>query len=300
MIEPVDQLEHNTVNLAGVRVHYVRAGRGPAVLLIHGLGSSWLTWRENIQPLARAGYTVIAFDLPGHGDSDSARGLDYHPAGGADLVNDFLQALDIPRAHLVGNSAGGLIAGLVALDRPQIVDRLVLVAAGGLGREVSLLLRLVSLPLAGELVYRLGLINKYDIPKNIFYRPPAFLDRLWPEMRRSNDLPSARQAALRGIRSSINLFGQRGDRRILTRLEDLKAPLMTIWGEQDRIIPVSHAGAVRRRLPKSLVHTFPDCGHWPQMEQAERFNNLLIPFLGRGKPSAPRGSSARPRRRPAR
>lgn len=151
-MEPVDQLEHNTVDLAGVRVHYVRAGQGPAVLLIHGLGSSWLSWRENIQPLAQAGYTVIAFDLPGHGDSGRALGLDYHPAGGADLAGGLLRALDIPKAHLVGNSAGGLIAGLVALDHPQMVDRLVLVAAGGLGREVSWLLRLVSLPMAGELV----------------------------------------------------------------------------------------------------------------------------------------------------
>ena len=284
-MEPVDQLEHNTVDLAGVRVHYVRAGQGPAVLLIHGLGSSWLSWRENIQPLAQAGYTVIAFDLPGHGDSGRALGLDYHPAGGADLAGGLLRALDIPKAHLVGNSAGGLIAGLVALDHPQMVDRLVLVAAGGLGREVSWLLRLVSLPMAGELVYRLGMIKKYDIPKNLFYSPPAFLDQLWPEMARFNELPAARQAVLRGIRSSINLFGQKGERRILARLKDLKAPLMTIWGERDRIIPVSHAGAVHRELPESQVHIFADYGHWPQMEQADRFNALLIPFLGGKKPS---------------
>ena len=104
-------------------------------------------------------------------------------------------------------------------------------------------------------------------------------------MQRTNDLPGARRAALRGIRSSINLFGQKRERLILTSLKDLKAPLMTIWGEQDRIIPVSHADAVRERLPDSLVHTIPDCGHWPQMEQAESFNDLLIRFLGDSGPS---------------
>lgn len=282
-------IEHKIVGLgglAGVGVHYVRAGRGPAVLLIHGLGSSWLTWQLNIQPLVEAGYTVIALDLPGHGDSGNLPGLDYHPGGGAELVHEFLKALDILKAHLVGNSAGGLIAGLVALDHPQIVDRLVLVSAGGLGREVSWPLRLVSLPVAGELVYRLGLIDIYDVRKSIFYRPPPFLDQLWPEMRRINDLPGARRAALKSIRSSINIFGQRRERLILTRLKEIDVPLMTVWGQQDRIIPVSHADAVRERLPESLVHTIPDCGHWPQMEQAESFNNLLIRFLGDSGPSS--------------
>ena len=132
----------------------------------------------------------------------------------------------------------------------------------------------------GELVYGSGLIDRYDVRKSIFYRPPSFLEELWPEMQRINDLPGARRAALRGIRSSIDLFGQKRKHRILTSLKDLKAPLMTVWGEQDRIIPVSHAASVRETLPDSLVHTIPDCGHWPQMEQAERFNNLLIRFLG--------------------
>ena len=278
-------IEHQTVGLAGIPVHYVRAGQGPAILLIHGLGSSWLTWQLNIQPLVQAGYTVIALDLPGHGDSGKPADLDYHPAAAAELVHGFLHALDIPRAHLVGNSGGGLVAGLVALAHPEMVDRLVLVSAGGLGREVSWPLRLVSLPLAGELVYRLGLIDIYDIPKSIFYRPPAFLDQVWPEIQRTNGRSGARRTALRAIRSSIDLFGQKPERLILNRLNDLKAPLMTIWGEQDQIIPVSHAQALREILPDSLVYTIPECGHWPQMEHAERFNGLLIQFLGDRRPS---------------
>lgn len=266
-------------------MHYVRAGRGPAILLIHGLGSSWLTWQLNIPPLVDAGYTVIALDLPGHGDSGDPPRLNHHPGGGAELVHGFLQALDISKAHLVGNSAGGLIAGLVALEHPKIVDRLVLVSAGGLGREVSWPLRLVSLPLVGELVYRLGLIDIFDVRKSIFHLPPHFLDQLWPEMRRVNELPGARRVALRGIRSSIDIFGQRRERLILTRLKDLKVPVMTIWGEQDRIIPVSHASIVRQNFPQCRVHTIPDCGHWPQMEQAEIFNRILIQFLAGSRPS---------------
>ena len=290
------ELKHKTAELDGVGVHYVEArprpsrpstSTRPPILLIHGLGASWLTWQLNIQPLVEAGYTVIALDLPGHGDSAKPQGLDYHPEGGAELVHVFQQALGIPKAILVGNSAGGLIAALVALNHPDAVDRLVLAAPGGLGREVSWPLRLVSLPLVGELVYLLGLIDIYDVRKSIFHRPPAVLDQLWPEMQRINDLPGARQAALRGIRSSINIFGQRRERMILSRLEALKTPVLAVWGQEDRIIPAYHASLVRERLPDSLVEIIPDCGHWPHMEQARRFNHLLIQFLADDGPPDP-------------
>ena len=108
---------------------------------------------------------------------------------------------------------------------------------------------------------------------------------MWPEIQRTNGRSGARRTALRAIRSSIDLFGQKPERLILNRLNDLKAPLMTIWGEQDQIIPVSHAQALREILPDSLVYTIPECGHWPQMEHAERFNGLLIQFLGDRRPS---------------
>lgn len=275
----MQQLEHNEVDLGGVNVHYVRTGAGPAVVLIHGLNASWFTWCRNLEPLALAGYTILALDLPGHGDSDKPRNLGYNPAAGARVVNDFLETLGLTKAVIVGNSAGGLVGGLFALEYPSKVERLVLVAPGGLGREVGWVLRLVALPLVGETIYRTPFYDMYDFRKLIFHSPPPFLEQILPELRRVGKLPGARRALLQSIRSGINLFGQRKQNIILDRLRDLPVPLLTVWGNQDAVIPVAQAQEVSRVLPQSVVHTIPECGHWPHMEQDTQFNDLLTRFL---------------------
>ena len=112
-------MEHKTIALSGVKVHYVEAGQGPVVLLLHGLGSSLDTWRRNVEPLADAGFTVLAPDLPGHGDSEKPDALDYGPRTAVDFTGQFLSALGVERASLVGNSAGGLVAALFALENPE-------------------------------------------------------------------------------------------------------------------------------------------------------------------------------------
>ena len=89
------------VNLDGVNVHYVEAGAGPTVLLLHGLGTSLITWRQNVGPLAAAGFHVLAPDLPGHGDSDKPRHLSYDPLSGAHLLHRFLQSQGVAHAHAV-------------------------------------------------------------------------------------------------------------------------------------------------------------------------------------------------------
>ena len=133
----MDRARHKNIVLQGVNVRYVQAGQGPVVLLLHGLGASWVTWSQNIEPLAQAGFTVLALDLPGHGDSDKPGHLSYDPISGAQLLYDFAKTLSVERWSLVGSSAGGLIVGLFALDHPEIVDRLVLVGSGGLGKSIS-------------------------------------------------------------------------------------------------------------------------------------------------------------------
>jgi pimeloyl-ACP methyl ester carboxylesterase len=275
----MQQAEHKRVVLRGLNVHYVQAGQGPVVLLLHGLGTSLVTWSRNIEPLAAAGFTVLAPDLPGHGDSDKPAHLSYDPVDGALLIHQFLQSLDVARVSLVGNSAGGLVVGLFALSHPEKVDRLVLVASGGLGRRVSWFLRFFSLPILGDLFYQPQLQNVTDFSKRIFFQAPPFLDEVLAEMNRVRALPGARRAGLRAIRSSINFLGQRQLRYILPRLKQLPVPLLTVWGREDNIIPVSQAGVVRQELPHSLVRIMPQCGHWPHMEKAEQFNDLLIRFL---------------------
>ena len=278
----MQRAEHKSLSVWGLNVRYIEAGEGPVVLLLHGLAASLLTWYCNIDELADAGYRVIAPDLPGFGDSDKPGHLDYSPESAADFVYDFSQELGLDRFSLVGSSAGGLIAGLFALEYPQMVEKMVLVGSGGFGRKVSWFLRVMSIPIVGDLIYQPWLNNKMGATKYLFHRPPAILNELLPEMDRLKLLPGARAAMLRSMRTSINLRGLRDQAYILERLKDSPVPLMTVWGAEDIIIPVSHAEAVRRELPRSVVRIIPECGHWPQMEKPSQFNSLLTSFLGGG------------------
>ena len=271
--------EYKTTDIWGLNIRYVEAGDGPVVLLIHGLADSLLSWYCNIDALAYAGYRVIAPDLPGSGESDKPGHLDYDPVSAAEFIYDFSQELGLKKFSLVGSSAGGLMAGLFALENPDMVEKMVLVCSGGFGRRVSWLLRILSVPLLGNLVYQLWLNNKMGVTKRLFYRTPPILDELLPEMERMKLLPGAREAVLSALRSTVTLRGIRNQAYILERLKDSAVPLMTVWGANDTIIPAVHAEDVRRELPGSIVQIIPECGHWSQMEHPEQFNPLLISFL---------------------
>src|SRR3954467_10770814 len=138
------EVEYLTIH--GHRRAFVRMGRGPALLLLHGLGCAHTTWLPVIAALARR-YTVIAPDLLGHGLSDKPR-ADYSVAAYANGMRDLLSVLDIERATIVGHSLGGGVAMQLAYQYPERCERLVLVSTGGIGREVHAILRVASSPLA--------------------------------------------------------------------------------------------------------------------------------------------------------
>ena len=273
------------VSVGGIDVRYAIAGEGPAVLLVHGLASSMITWYCNIEAVAEAGFTAIALDLPGYGDSGMADHLDYDPESGARFLADFTAELGIDRFSVVGNSAGGLIAGVTALKYPDRVDKVVLVAAAGLGRRLSWPLRIISVPVLGELIYKPHRFSKTAIVKRIFFRPPAILDDILPEMLRVRCLPHAPQVMLRSVRSGVNLLGLRREHNILHRLRDHPTPVLAVWGEDDLVIPPVKAEDVKRALPHATIHVLPECGHWPQMEKPEQFNRILTKFLSQPLPS---------------
>ena len=262
-----------------MNVHYVQAGSGPVVLLVHGVGASHVAWRSNVVPLADAGFTIVALDLPGHGDSDKPKNIDYDPIAAVRFIAHFLDALEVNRASVMGNSGGGLIAASFALEYPERTDRLILVAPGGLAHDVSLFLRLLSVPVVGEIIYNPWVHNTVGMSKQLFYDPQAFPKDVLEELDRVQSMPGATRAALRSIRSSIDYRGMMDRRLVTKRLDSLGVPLLTVWGENDQLIPVSHVQAVRDAVPHGLVRTLPKCGHWPQMEKAAEFNPLVIEFL---------------------
>ena len=261
-----------------VMVRYVVEGEGPAVLLVHGLGASLAVWEENITSLAE-GHTVYALDLPGQGKSDKPAELQYDAVSGAHFLVDFMDALGIRSATLIGNSAGGLITAICALTYPGRVEALVLVDSAGLGRQMAWFLRFASLPFLGELLHISGVRNTRSLIKSVFYEHGLARREMVDELVKVRNTPEAKRASLKATRSGVNLWGLRRSMMVLPMLKAWAKPLLIIWGREDRILPVSHAYRAASVLPNSRVHVIPRCGHWPQMERPQEFNSLVLRFL---------------------
>ena len=275
-----------------VMVRYVMAGEGPAVVMVHGLGASLAIWERNIAPLAE-GHTVYAVDLPGSGKSDKPKALDYHSVAGAQFLIRLMDTLGINRATLIGNSGGGLVTTICALTYPERVDKLVLVDSAGLGRQMAWFLRLASLPFLGELLHIPNVRNPDNLVKSIFYEPQLVSAAALEDIMKARNTPLGKRVTLEELRSGVSFGGLRKDMMMLHKLKDYPKPLLIVWGEEDRLIPVSHAYHARRVLacdgdegdttaPYRAVHVIPHCGHWPQMERPDEFNPLVLSFLDGG------------------
>jgi pimeloyl-ACP methyl ester carboxylesterase len=276
------------IELHGHPVTYHRVGEGPAVVLIHGITSSSRTWRAVMPALAER-YTVIAPDLLGHGRSAKPRG-DYSLGAYASGIRDLLVALEIPRATIVGHSLGGGVAMQFAYQFPDRIERLVLVDSGGLGGEVSLMLRAATLPGAeyvipvlasspvrsagaavGSVLGRVGLRASADV-------------RGLAEGFESLADGDARRAFVHTARSVIDPAGQRVDASDRLYLAE-HVPSLIVWGERDRMIPVQHGYDAHALMPNSRLQTFPNAGHFPFNDDPARFVELLHDFIATTDPA---------------
>ena len=272
--------ESRHIAIDGIRVHYVEAGQGPPLFLFHGLGASVVTWHENIGPLAER-HHVYAVDLPGHGDSEKPDELSYSLASMVNFAKSLVNALGHERAAFAGSSIGGGLALMTAFHHPEVVSKLILSSSAALGREVALFLRIATLPFVGELMTSGVRDPVRTWLRKSFYDKSLATGDLLDELRRTNNLPGAREAGLKIARVYIGLRGVRR-RYVLTRgLGRLDVPTMIFWGADDEIIPVKHAYHAAKNLPKSDLHVFTDCGHWVHVERAAEFNRLSIDFLAR-------------------
>ena len=280
-------MELEEITLHGHRVFYRRAGWGPVVLLIHGITGSSLTWEEVIEPLAEK-YTVVAPDLLGHGDSDKPRG-DYSIAAYANGMRDLLSVLDIERATVVGHSLGGGIALQFAYQFPERCERLGLVNSGGLGREVSPVLRAASLP-GAELVMPLivsdlgvragGAVS--GLFARVGLRPGPHLQEMGRGYASLVDA-DARLAFVNTLRAVIDSGGQKVsalDRLYLAE----RMPVLIIWGDRDPIIPVEHGRRAHAEIPHSRFVEIPDARHWPQLDQPRLVCKELTDFISGTEP----------------
>ncbi len=280
------------IELHGHTVSYRVTGSGPAVLLIHGMAGSSRTWRS-VMPTLGERHLVVAPDLLGHGESAKPLG-DYSLGAFASGLRDLLVALDIDRVTAVGQSLGGGVALQLAYQHPEIVERLVLVDSGGLGRDVSWMLRALTLPGAEALMpvvfpARARLIG--EAVGRWFHRlgvRAPHIDEMW---RAYSSLTAVenRHAFLRTLRAVVDPGGQSvsaADRLYLAAA----VPTLIVWGGNDPIIPVEHAYTAHAAIPGSRLEIIEGAGHFPHVEATDRFLAVLGDFLDETEPVSGSGN----------
>lgn len=277
-----------SVRIHGHDVTYRMSGEGPTVVLIHGIAGSSTTWRA-VMPALAEHYTVIAPDLLGHGHSAKPRG-DYSLGAYASGIRDLLAVLGQERGTVVGHSLGGGVAMQLAYQFPERIERLVLVASGGLGKEVSPLLKAVTLP-GAEYVLPLLLHRRIrevgEWPGNqarrLGWRPNDTLAEIWRSYTTLTDR-HGQQAFIHTVRSVIDVAGQRVSAHDRLYLAEA-LPTLIVWGDRDRIIPVAHAHTAAESIPGVRLEILEGAGHFLPWRNADRFLPIIEDFLSSTTPA---------------
>ena len=269
------------INIGEVNTRYWAEGNvGANVVLIHGLGASADIWMHNIRALSE-GYRVYAPDIVGFGRSEKPD-VKYLPSYMAAFINDFMTALNIENACLVGMSLGGGVALQYQLQFPGKVQKLVLVDSAGLGREMPLAMRLATIPVLSELMLSPSKTGMAFVLKQLVYDPAVITDDLIDLYFELNFSQGAVKTVISVLRACSTIHGARPDvlDPIINSLDNIRIPTLIIWGREDRLFPIGHACFAREKIPDSYLYIFDRCGHMPNFERPEEFNSVVLNFLG--------------------
>jgi pimeloyl-ACP methyl ester carboxylesterase len=271
------RVEESTVSVEGMRMHYSRAGQGPALVLLHGLVGSSRNWDRNISFLARR-RTVYALDMANMGASERVAGIDPGLEASADRVAAFMAALGIARADLAGHSHGGAIAMMLAARHPKVVRRLVLFAPANpycdLGKH---LIRFYQT--------RVGIAIAYLLPRLPRALHKTALSRMYGDPRRVHEgaLEGYTDGLNRGMVEHILGIVRRWHADMLTLREQLSSlaglPTLLIWGDRDRAVGLSSGERLAKKLGARLM-VIPGVGHLPFAEMPEVCNKAVREWLG--------------------
>jgi len=277
---------HRKEAVNGVRLHWVEAGSGPLVVLLHGFPEFWYSWRHQIAALSRAGFRVVAPDLRGYNESDKPAGVrHYRLSVLVDDVAGLIRRAGESRAAVVGHDWGGLIAWQVAMRRPEVVAKLAVLNAphpAAMQRELrwpmqwlrSWYILFFQLPWLPEWYLR---SRDYAFLDQALLRPPArpgaFSAEDVAEYKRALDRPGALTATLSYYRGLFRF------RRDAASYRSIAAPTLLIWGERDRYLGVRLTEGLERWVANLRVERLPDASHWVQNDAPEQVSRLLIEFL---------------------
>jgi pimeloyl-ACP methyl ester carboxylesterase len=286
MPKAAGEVQYLTIH--GHKRAFVKVGKGPALLLLHGLGCDHTTWKPVIGALSRR-YTVIAPDLLGHGCSAKPRG-DYSVGGYANGMRDLLTVLGIDKVTVVGHSFGGGVAMQFAYQFPERTERMILVAPGGLGPEVSPAIRAITLPGFDQVV---GVLTRPGIRQ---LSTAGLRTLAGSGLARTRDLDEVAamleslkdrraRAAIRHVVSAVvDWRGQivtMADRAYLTAA----MPMCVVWGTEDAVIPVRHAGIAAEIAPGATVEVIANAGHFPHKDHPQRFVKIVNDFIRSTQPA---------------
>ncbi|MGA8257066.1 MAG: alpha/beta fold hydrolase [Nocardioides sp.] len=284
----VDAHEVQYVTLHGHSRAFVKKGSGPALLLLHGLACDHTTWTPVIDALAKR-YTVIAPDLLGHGRSDKPR-ADYSVGGYANGMRDLLTVLGIDKVTVVGHSFGGGVALQFAYQFPERTERMMLVSSGGLGPEVTPVIRAITTPGFHQ---AMGLMTLPGVRQVAMSGLRTMSHTGWKATRDLGEIadiyesfkdPQTRAAIRHVVRAVVDWKGQivtMADRAYLTEA----MPMAVVWGRDDMVIPVRHASNAAALAPKARVEVIPNAGHFPHKDHPERFVRIVNDWISTTQPA---------------
>ena len=272
--------EHGAAEVNGLRLHYVTAGAGPLVVLLHGFPEFWYSWRHQIPALAAAGFRVLAPDMRGYNLSDKPAGIGSYRVEAlvGDLVG-LIRHVDEPRAHVVGHDWGGVVAWYAAMLQPEVVAKLVVINAPhpvAFARELrrstqalrSWYAGFFQLPWLPEAIWRLGgrVLLRRALPR------PAFSDGDIRQYTEALHRPGALTATINYYRAAVRYPPPRPRR--------ISAPTLLLWGDRDPFLVQGLTRDLEELVPGIRVEHLPDVNHWVQNISPERVNRALVEFLG--------------------
>jgi pimeloyl-ACP methyl ester carboxylesterase len=285
------EIRHRFIDVNGVRLHYVEAGTGPLAVLLHGFPEFWYSWRHQIPVLAAAGFHVLALDMRGYNESDKPRGVEsYRMALLTEDVAQVVQHVGGGRGTVIGHDWGGAIAWDVAMNRPDVVERLVVLNGphpAAFQRELrtpgqlrrSWYIFFFQLPWLPERRFRAG--NYAMLERTLRgepHRPGAFSDADIQRYKDALSRPGALTAAINYYRAAM-----RHRRRLPQRLHPIHVPTLLLWGERDRYLGPRLLEGLEPWVPGLQIRRFPNASHWLQNEEPEQVNAALLAFLKAGR-----------------